>query len=99
MALKKALSNLTRFIFGFVVGLLIEFAAVFFYSLIDPPRTSNVKLFAVVLLQLLGLFYVMDTFAFVDDMYSRVGMLASQLFIFDYSLKRLYHPHKILGRL
>lgn len=97
MALRKALENLVRFTFGFILGLLIEFIAVFFYTIIDPSKTSNIKLFAVVLVQLIALFYMMETFDVADNMYARVGILASQLFIFDYSLKRLYHPSKILG--
>jgi hypothetical protein len=78
--------NVARFSFGFVIGMVVEWIAIYVYKQIDPKEESNVKLVALVLMQLIVLFTLMES----GDFYTRMGMLSSQVFVFDYALKRLY---------
>ncbi len=84
------IQNVARFAFGFVIGMVVEWVAIYVYKQIDPKEESNVKLVSVVLMQLLVLFTMMEKF---NNFYTRVGMLSSQVFVFDYALKRL-HPFR-----
>ena len=84
------IQNVTMFAFGFVIGMVVEWVAVYVYKQIDPEEESNVKLVALVLMQLIVLFTIMENFNVINDFYTRAGMLSSQVFVFDYALKRLY---------
>ena len=85
------LLNFTNFLFGLVVGLLIEMMAVYFYKAIDPKQKNDLKLILVILLQLYVIFWAMENM-FINDFYSRAGMLTSQVFIFNYGMKiRLFY--------
>lgn len=89
------IQNVARFAFGFVIGMVVEWIAIYVYKQIDPKEESNVKLVTVVLMQLVVLFAMMDI---ISDFYTRVGMLSSQVFVFDYALKRLYPFRSYLRR-
>jgi hypothetical protein len=82
--------NVLRFSIGFVIGMIIEWIAIYFYKKLDPYEKSNTKLIGTVLMQLIFLFTIMEKFNMIEDFYTRVGMLSSQVFVFDYALKRLY---------
>ena len=92
------IQNVARFAFGFVMGMVVEWIAIYVYKQIDPKEESNVKLVALVLMQLVVLFTLMEKFNVIDDFYTRVGMLSSQVFVFDYALKRLYPFKSYLKR-
>ncbi len=92
------LQNVAKFSFGFVAGMAVEWLAIYVYKQIDPEEESNVKLVVLVLLQLVVLFSMMEKLNVIDDFYSRVGMLSSQVFVFDYALKRLYPFKSYLKR-
>jgi len=81
--------NVAMFAFGFVIGMVIEWVGIYVYKQIDPKEESNIKLITLVLIQLTIIFTIMETFN-LNDVYSRVGILSSQVFVFDYALKRLY---------
>ena len=81
--------NVAMFAFGFVIGMVIEWVGIYVYKQIDPKEESNIKLITLVLIQLTIIFTIMETFN-LNDLYSRVGILSSQVFVFDYALKRLY---------
>lgn len=90
--------NVAKFACGFVIGMVVEWIAIYVYKQIDPEEESNIKLVSVVLMQLVVLFSVMEKFLIINDFYTRVGMLASQVFVFDYALKRLYPFRSYLTR-
>ena len=82
--------NIARFAFGFIIGMVVEWVAIYVYKQIDPTEESNVKLVMTILLQLFVLFALMEKSHMIDDFYTRVGILSSQVFVFDYAFKRLY---------
>jgi NhaP-type Na+/H+ or K+/H+ antiporter len=82
--------NVAKFVFGFVIGMIIEWVIIYVYNQVDPREESNVKLITLVVIQLFILFALMEKFSIIDDVYSRVGILSSQVFVFNYALKRLY---------
>jgi uncharacterized membrane protein YGL010W len=84
------IQNLGKFTFGFIIGMMIEWVGIWVYNKIDPNAESNVKLITLVLLQLFILFGIMEKLNVMNDVYTRVGMLSSQVFVFDYAIKRLY---------
>jgi len=92
------IQNVARFAFGFVIGMVVEWVAIYVYKQIDPEEESNVKLVSVILMQLVVLFTMMEKFNIIDDFYTRVGMLSSQVFVFDYALKRLYPFRSYLNK-
>ena len=92
------IQNVVKFAFGFVISLVVEWIAIYVYKQIDPEEESNVKLVSVVLMQLAVLFTIMEKFNIINDFYTRVGMLSSQVFVFDYALKRLYPFRSYLNR-
>jgi len=92
------IQNVIRFSFGFVIGMVIEWIAIYVYKQIDPTEESNLKLVVLVLLHLVVLFTMMEKLKVIDDFYARVGMLSSQVFVFDYALKRLYPFKSYLKR-
>jgi hypothetical protein len=92
------IQNVTRFSLGFVIGMVVEWVAIYVYKQIDPKEESNVKLVTLVLMQLFVLFTLMEKLNIIDDFYTRVGMLSSQVFVFDYALKRLYPFKSYLKR-
>ncbi|UUT40569.1 hypothetical protein [carnivorous sponge associated iridovirus] len=92
------IQNVAKFAFGFVIGMVVEWVGIYVYKQIDPEEESNVKLVALVLMQLIVLFTMMEKFSLVDDFYTRVGMFSSQVFVFDYALKRLYPFRNYLKR-
>lgn len=89
------IQNVAKFACGFVIGMVVEWIAIYVYKQIDPKEESNVKLMAVVLMQLVVLFMMMEKF---NDFYTRVGVLSSQVFVFDYTLKRLYPFKRYLNK-
>lgn len=89
--------NVARFSFGFVIGMVIEWIGIYVYKEIDPNEESNVKLLVLVLIQLAFLITLMEKLN-TSDFYTRVGMLSSQVFVFDYALKRLYPFKSYLKR-
>jgi uncharacterized protein YybS (DUF2232 family) len=97
--LPETFKDLGEIILGFILGLIGEIVAVKFYNKIDPGKSSNLKLFIVVVVQLLGMFYLLDILKelFGKDTYSTTGVLSSQIFIFDYVLKRLYPRSYLSG--
>jgi len=82
--------NVAKFVFGFVIGMIIEWVIIYVYNQVDPREESNVKLITLVVIQLFILFALMEKFSIIDDVYSRVGILSSQVFVFNHALKRLY---------
>jgi len=92
------IENVIRFTLGFVIGMVIEWVAIYLYKQIDPDEESNVKLVFLVLMQLIVLFTLIEKLNIINDFYTRVGMLSSQVFVFDYALKRLYPFKNYLKR-
>ena len=80
--------NVSGFALGFAIGMIVEWIAIQIYNQIDPKKESNVKLIAVVVMQLVVLFTLMENIT--DDFYTRMGMQTSQVFVFYYALRRLY---------
>ena len=93
------IQNVVRFVLGFVIGMVIEWIAIYVYKQIDPYEENNIKLVGVVLMQLVVLFTIMEKFNIINDFYTRVGMLSSQVFVFDYALKRLYPFRSSLNKI
>lgn len=63
------IQNVARFAFGFVIGIVVEWIAIYVYKQIDPREESNVKLVVVVLMQLVVLFTMMQKFNIINDFY------------------------------
>lgn len=70
--------------------MIVEWFGVWIYKKIDPDEKSNTKLIVLVVIQLFTLFWLMEQMNAINDIYLRVGMLSSQVFVFDYAFKRLY---------
>lgn len=83
-------TKIGKFFVGFLFGLVIELIAVELYKKIDPKSESDLKLFIIVVIQLYCIIAIMEYASLTDDLYSRIGILSSQLFVFDYALKRFY---------
>lgn len=92
------IQNVAKFAFGFVISMVVEWVAIYVYKQIDPEEESNVKLVSVVLMQLVVIFTIMEKFNIINDFYTRLGMISSQVFVFDYALKRLYPFRSYLNR-
>lgn len=90
------IQNVAGFALGFVIGMGVEWIAIHVYDRIDPKKESNVKLVAVVVMQLLVLFTLMENIT--DDVHTRMGMQTSQVFVFYYALRRLYPFRSYLKR-
>jgi len=84
------LKKISKFFLGFLFGLIIELIAVELYKKIDPKSKSDLKLLIVVIIQLYCIIAIIEYASLTDDLYSRIGILSSQLFVFDYALKRFY---------
>jgi hypothetical protein len=84
------IQNVVKFSFGFFIGMVIEWLAIFIYKKVDPEEESNIKLILLVLMQLIIIFTLIEELDMIDDFYSRIGMISSQVFVFDYALKRFY---------
>ena len=82
----KIIENLTFFFIGFNLGLTIEILAIILYLLIDPDKDNNIKLFSVIIIQLLLLFYIMEEFHVTKNAYMLIGVITSQTFLFDYAI-------------
>jgi hypothetical protein len=82
--------NLFKFLYGFIVGMIVEWLGIWIYKKIDPNEESNTKLILLILIQLFILFWLMEEMDAMNDLYLRMGMLSSQVFVFDYAFKRLY---------
>ena len=88
--------NVGNFIMGFLVGLLVETIAVYIYFQLDPREKSNILLVVVILWQLYLIFTIMEETHMGGDFYSKIGILTSQVFIFDYGLRRIYPLKSLL---
>lgn len=96
----KIIKNISSLAIGFIVGAILELIMIRIYNYFDPKKKSNLILALVVLLQLFVLFYVLQfsesTFG-QQTMAINMGFLASQLYIFDFALKKCYDPEILLS--
>lgn len=80
------------FVIGFCIGTILEYIVVLIYTKIDPNAGDNpnkVKLALAAIGEMVVLFYLMEK---LDNKYTTMGMFASQVFIFDYALTKIYSP-------
>ena len=70
-----------------MIGIVLEYIVTNFYKKIDAKEESNLKLVVVVLLQLTLLIGILEHFD--KNFYLRMGLLPSQVFVFNYAYKRL----------
>lgn len=87
MIFKNTIYNLSHFIFGFLIGLLIDIIATQFYK-----RFSFNKVYIIIgiFLQLFTVFYIIELLNFRT--YTKFGILISQFVLFDYAIKCIYNP-------
>lgn len=83
------LQSLVNFILGIALGLSIDLISITIYNKIDPEHASRTKLIIVVLIQLMVVFTIFDSFTIIDD-FMRIGLLSAQVFVFKYALNKLY---------
>lgn len=81
--------NLVDFTMGFFIGAMLEFVAIKTYLLVDPKKRSKTMLVLVALIELLLLFSIANQLGSREAWF---GIISSQLFIFNYTIRKFYDP-------
>lgn len=93
MIFTKAIYNLIEFGNGFIIGLMLDILATKVYK--NYPKKHI--LIALIIFQLFIMFYIIELLEF--GTYSRIGIIASQIVLFDYAIHLLYDPVNELNRI
>ena len=90
--LSRTMRNMFAFIKGISIGLALDVLITRVHAYIKKRRRfdnyTKILLISLVLFQLFIVFYFIEILNF--DTYARLGILTSQVFIFDYAIKHLY---------
>ncbi len=81
--------NVIDFSMGFFIGAMLEFVAINTYLIVDPRKRSRSLLIMVALAELLLLFTLAKK---LESREAWFGMISSQVFIFNYTIRRFYDP-------
>lgn len=81
--------NLVDFAMGFFIGAMLEFVAIRTYLLVDPRKRSRSLLALVAIAELMLLFTLANRLGSREAWF---GVISSQLFIFNYTIRKFYDP-------
>ena len=81
--------NVFDFAMGFSIGAMLEFVAIKTYMFVDPRKRSRSLLIMVAFTELLLLFTLANKLGSREAWF---GMISSQVFIFNYTIRRFYDP-------
>lgn len=91
--LSVAFGGFMYFIWGFVLGTIMDLAFLKTYKKIDPKENNNLYLTVMILVQLYVLVFVISlTFNSKNESsiyFLRIGLLSSQLFLLEFALEKL----------
>ena len=81
-----------EFIFAFFIGTILDIVFFKVYKKLDPKQKSLSILLILILLQLFTIIFLISNFmrfGIIDSYFLRLGIVVSQIFLIDFSIKRL----------
>ena len=100
---KSALLGTIGFFMGFIMGTIVDVIFYKFYYLIDPNEKNDIFLSIMFIVQFFTLLVILQLFSRNSKQHKvfnysvRIGLFASQVFLLDYTMNRLFsslHPSR-----